>query len=100
PPPTDLTPFPYPTLFRSRPHEPLGSAAVSRRLLRRTVGGQRHHRRRSRQSLLPVGDLSLQLFSLEPLSLPGGVVRILRRQLGKRDRKSTRLNSSHLGISY
>src|SRR3712207_7723950 len=81
--PPRSTLFPYTTLFRSR-----GSAGGARRrragvalrARRRQRRGGRHVRRGGR---------------------PGGGGRRLRRRLvPRRDRKSTRLNSSHANISY
>src|SRR5437899_8691634 len=89
-PPTRSTPFPYTTLFRSRGSE-------------------------TRQALLDFGFTPTALFnnldllkidraSIDALIVShghfdhfGGLVSLLKRD---RDRKSTRLNSSHLGISY
>src|SRR5262245_63105356 len=55
--------------------------------------GAGYCRPRYRQPVLadPVGDAALRLARAPP---PGAALR------GSRDRKSTRLNSSHLGISY
>src|SRR3989442_9063926 len=82
--PPKSTLFPYPPLFRSRGHAllrqtvegPLGRAPHAAGGL---VGGERRehrHRRRAEEAARGV------------------------RRAAKRDRKSTRLNSSHVRISY
>src|SRR2546430_6861027 len=72
--PPRSTLFPYTTLFRSRSRPDLaGREKPHHRLLRRTS------RRRKRRGLVLQGGLGAQ---------------------SKRDRKSTRLNSSHSQISY
>src|SRR5947199_5006395 len=70
--PPRSTLFPYTTLFRSRPHHPL------------------HRRRRD-------GGRHLEGFRT---GVRRGRGQSFRGQEKDRDRKSTRLNSSHLGISY
>src|SRR5690349_23149622 len=80
--PPRSTLFPYTTLFRSPPHPPHG--AVQQVLL--------HHRglaelAAQRRALLPSGGAPHHL-GHRPAAAPG------------RDRKSTRLNSSHVEISY
>src|SRR5207249_11448988 len=94
PPPPRSTLFPYTTLFRSLPRRahrrrdgPRARVAVRVRLLL-DLGADRHHRGER-------GGRSGQQLRLD---LPPGL-----RQLGVRaaqDRKSTRLNSSHVSISY
>src|SRR5205814_8385915 len=76
PPPPRSTLFPYTTLFRSRRSSLLSSACQTQ------VSNQRN--RRSIIAALHGDDAA-----------PVALVRHLRL-----DRKSTRLNSSHLGISY
>src|SRR3712207_8089550 len=82
--PPKSTPFPYPALFRSPAARELLAGRAPLRLgahPRRRVGGRRgEHPRRARRRGAP----RLRL-----------VVELLRR-----DRKSTRLNSSHANISY
>src|SRR5205814_7215934 len=90
--------FPYTTLFRSVSYTdlfggPVGEPAnLLRRLLQRFAGG--------------VIQLSTQGSRIEFLQKmdPKGRQQRAGTQLGQirfgRDRKSTRLNSSHLGISY
>src|SRR5262245_62655491 len=74
-PPSSSTVFPYTTLFRSRPpRDPLGS--------RRPAAGRQPQRAARREPARPA------LRQRRP-----------ERRAGA-DRKSTRLNSSHLGISY
>src|SRR5690606_28381350 len=46
----------------------------------RAVGRQLQRRRRARQLLLPVAELRLQRFTLQPAALPRRVVRVLQRQ--------------------
>src|SRR5688500_19697697 len=80
PPPPNSTLFPYTTLFRStahpaRPHHPRRRLRIPPQAPRthlETPLGHRHHHRQPHP----------------------------RHRLGRRDRKSTRLNSSHLVISY
>src|SRR3712207_7085647 len=75
--PPRSTLFPYTTLFRSRDVLDAGDRGTSRVL----VGGQRR----------------LQIGTLQRRDQRD---RVLHRQLRARDRKSTRLNSSHANISY
>ena len=49
-----------------------------------TIRGQFQQGRGSSQLLLPIGQLALQHFSLQPLPLPEGKVGILQGQLGQR----------------
>src|SRR5205814_4382737 len=86
--------FPYTTLFRSRnlfsPHCPLGHrplVAAERRLV---IAGEADR-------IVPPGHAeALAAHWQAPIEwFPGGHLAQLVR-----DRKSTRLNSSHLGISY
>src|SRR5205814_10447422 len=82
PPPPSSPLFPYTTLFRS-PHvllDPLGQLA-----------GRRHAAGALRQTLRDA--LALLEIAVDDHLL-------LARQRLAEDRKSTRLNSSHLGISY
>src|SRR2546426_2121190 len=83
--PPRSTLFPYTTLFRSM--------LVLPRRVRRRVGHLVRLQRPKRHQALSV---------LLPLLLPGGrrVPGNLLEELPPRDRKSTRLNSSHLVISY
>src|SRR2546427_9602870 len=76
--PPRSTLFPYTTLFRSDQAPRLPAAHHARR----GPHGHRRHRRRTHSSIA---------------RKPGRVVSPRR---GKRDRKSTRLNSSHSQISY
>src|SRR5207249_11999208 len=81
PPPPTPTLFPYTTLFRSR-READPDRAQARR--------QRVHRQERQSHRPPVG------------AAPGGRGHRLQRDRPARrgDRKSTRLNSSHVSISY
>src|SRR5437899_13063827 len=83
-PPTPPTLFPYTTLFRSqlglRPREAPGAAREARGWRRRHQGRGGHRDRDEGEEGAGRG---------RP-----------QRHAGRRDRKSTRLNSSHLGISY
>src|SRR5947209_16294833 len=75
--PPRSTLFPYTTLFRS----PVVEHRVDRREVRRPVVVEQ----------VAVADVEQE---------PEGRVEPLRRALAQRDRKSTRLNSSHANISY
>src|SRR3712207_7147383 len=85
--PPRSTLFPYTTLFRSALHEEVGALDE----LDAAVGGSR----------LELGDLDLlgELDPHEVAALRRGEAS-LRDVLFQRDRKSTRLNSSHANISY
>src|SRR2546426_5607153 len=83
--PPRSTLFPYTTLFRSRKRD---TSAVNLRK-------QRHLKFRVARR---VANLELKLFPLEPFAVVKRPVHL--DDLGQRDRKSTRLNSSHLVISY
>src|SRR5205814_10462990 len=88
PPPPSPTLFPYTTLFRSQPHQ------LRHELARRLDAPP--------PAPCPVHDAAPS--SLRPLLAghPPPAARPLRLRLRRPplDRKSTRLNSSHLGISY
>src|SRR5256885_6067543 len=75
--PPRSTLFPYTTLFRSRPREVVAHA-------RGRAGGGRGEPRGARDRRLVEGRLGIER----------------REGAARRDRKSTRLNSSHLVISY
>src|SRR3712207_7023696 len=80
--PPRSTLFPYTTLFRSGRQRAHPVVLSARRLRRRGAAGAlaaRHGGRGPARRLLPVGAAG---------------------RLGRRDRKSTRLNSSHANISY
>src|SRR5207253_5761507 len=87
--------FPYTTLFRShrRFERRLGARAHPRRLAgsrsaaRRETGLAGFRRERKRKRRRPAFGAAFAL-------------RALRAAAGYRDRKSTRLNSSHVAISY
>src|SRR3712207_6920430 len=92
--PPRSTLFPYTTLFRS-----LDVAEV----LRHGQAGQRHaHARPGRLVHLAEDEHRLvddaRLLHLEPEVVP--LARALAHAAERRDRKSTRLNSSHANISY
>src|SRR3712207_8799150 len=76
--PPRSTLFPYTTLFRSHGRQPVRPLAGSRQAL-----------------LLPLREL--QQRRLPAVVLGGDPARL---ESGERDRKSTRLNSSHANISY
>src|SRR5262245_64539200 len=86
PPPPTSTLFPYTTLFRSRvaadDDHPLGGAVAVAHL---TVEAGRESADVGLGGLVPDRELE------RVVGVVGG---------GRQDRKSTRLNSSHLGISY
>src|SRR3712207_8795024 len=88
--PPRSTLFPYTTLFRSVP------ARRGRRAdeARQPVGGRHGHRSRDQ----PRGDREDP--RLHRGRAGGGCAAPDRRRAGERDRKSTRLNSSHANISY
>src|SRR5205807_9262801 len=81
--------FPYTTLFRSDPRR--GRERQSRRIGRCTV---EHHDAQRRHEQAPT---VAQVVAKQEASF-GGDIR--RRKPPASDRKSTRLNSSHLVISY
>src|SRR5207249_7750607 len=94
------TPFPYPTLFRSR--QEAGKDGDLRLLLACQVLApalaECLHRLAPRLDLAPEHGGDLVLGVLPAVALLG----VIDRALGhaQRDRKSTRLNSSHVSISY
>ena len=47
------------------------------------IGRELQHRRRVFQFFLPVGKLLIDDLASQPLALPGGVIDILQRQVGK-----------------
>src|SRR5690349_22758766 len=86
PPPTS-TLFPYTTLFRSLP------------ILPRISTGKRKGRRKAKsRSRSPKPPYSTTLAGTLPV--PPKMGNLILLWDGKRDRKSTRLNSSHVEISY
>src|SRR3712207_7681453 len=86
--PPRSTLFPYTTLFRSALAEGIHARAV------RPVGAARRQRRQ-REGHDRAGHAALARHRALALA-PAGE----RRQCLRRDRKSTRLNSSHANISY
>src|SRR5205814_10405241 len=90
-PPPPPPPFPYTTLFRS--HQPRRQLQVEQ------VGGRRAGPQPAQPHLLAPGmdDADARRIVQE---LPEGVQRPRLERVDQVDRKSTRLNSSHLGISY
>src|SRR5207249_8395570 len=91
PPPPRSTLFPYTTLFRSTDQR---RPAWHRHRRRRHLGGARAQRRRdpaARRSRHP---------HLAGRRQAGRVCKKNSGQQGQGDRKSTRLNSSHVSISY
>src|SRR5256885_6426322 len=87
--PPRSTLFPYTTLSRSRAPEPAEAPAGN---LRDRRGGRRQ--RTTDPSLSPANLRRRQRH------LDGEPAALARRRSQRRDRKSTRLNSSHLVISY
>src|SRR5438045_6629902 len=84
PPATSSTLFPYTTLFRS----------LCREILSELLGPEGHLIKANPDNC--PGDADLYLWDgAAPVDLPQRLA-----QSHSRDRKSTRLNSSHLGISY
>src|SRR5205814_8593691 len=88
PPPPTPTLFPYTTLFRSR-GERLRPSPQQRAISRRTG-----HRPPD-----PVADPRHRMAGT-PVRVPRTTTHRHRHPVSRIDRKSTRLNSSHLGISY
>src|SRR5205814_9613815 len=88
-PPPNSTLFPYTTLFRSRAQH--YQVAIAKRRFRKPA---RMHFRDN-----PAQPLQDRLEVRERLVVGHRQPRSVRREQ-PRDRKSTRLNSSHLGISY
>src|SRR2546427_2832675 len=84
--PPRSTLFPYTTLFRSQP-SPYGSCLYD-------LVVAKLERPRARQPLDPVGKIVAQVRDSEPRTCATIF------PTGSRDRKSTRLNSSHSQISY
>src|SRR5207302_9665321 len=91
PPPPTPTPSPYTTLFRSphRDHLVASRQPSERRLPAGLDDEVRHHQQQS----------AAARDGRHPLER-GGQVRAPGRGLARPDRKSTRLNSSHVKISY
>src|SRR5437899_7677542 len=91
--PARSTLFPYTTLFRSGELTPLGvptAAAKEARLKKvKSLGARQYCEIRPR---------NLRVVKRRSLDRPRSWVSL--RLIGTEDRKSTRLNSSHLGISY
>src|SRR3712207_7036678 len=79
--PPRSTLFPYTTLFRSQPREVRQDLAHQRE---RRAEERRHHRRGRERALERLEEERVALVE----------------DVGQRDRKSTRLNSSHANISY
>src|SRR5205814_10324671 len=93
PPSPTSTLFPYTTLFRSRPDVP--------RLRRPLLRSCRNQGRASSLRRRRLHERTLDhLRRREAPSLEDRRPRPPRRPPNRLDRKSTRLNSSHLGISY
>src|SRR5262245_65308462 len=81
PPPTSSPLFPYTTLFRSLEARDLGKLNVHQDEVRAMRACERYR--------------------VEPVARLDGAVAVCVQEVVKElDRKSTRLNSSHLGISY
>src|SRR3712207_6977927 len=86
--PPRSTLFPYTTLFRSRA-----------RLLQLQLRGARRLPRADRR-LLALRPGGADLHADAPVQRRAAAARGVRQAGGDRDRKSTRLNSSHANISY
>src|SRR5205814_8426122 len=98
PPPSTL--FPYTTLFRSAQLERRLGRPAGRLLVGRQVAAREDDSLRAEAAHEVIGnvmgmDLAVDLRLAHPAS---DQLRVLRAEI--QDRKSTRLNSSHLGISY
>src|SRR5205814_4362000 len=89
--------FPYTTLFRS---EGTGRGLVGRRLLAGSAAGELATERRWVQGTTAGREATLEGGLLDFNRLRGRRRGHFQGGGGDRDRKSTRLNSSHLGISY
>src|SRR5207249_7951376 len=94
PPTPTPTPFPYTTLFRSPAPRSRGAQAI--------VGSQ--NPRRDPRDRLPGRDPEpfrrARLHGVRHSGREGDAGRLAQPLLPARDRKSTRLNSSHVSISY
>src|SRR3712207_8881312 len=95
--PPRSTLFPYPTLFRSRPGDPSGTASGGE-LAEEVLIGEPVVRGIAEL----VGDhpLGPRLLALRQLGQERVLDQALQHLVPGLDRKSTRLNSSHANISY
>src|SRR5438045_4879910 len=80
---------PYTTLFRSH--------VIPKTL---TAQGGRAQRKEPDQNCIPVPGAELAFAGRGQRAVEGGKKEVLAHRRSLVDRKSTRLNSSHLGISY
>src|SRR5690349_23538454 len=78
--------FPYTTLFRSQPTSRKRKAAPQGPETHAAPGEDDQQKLQTQEPSLPA----------DPLAIPP----VVRRRIGTEDRKSTRLNSSHVEISY
>src|SRR5262245_64902235 len=83
--PADRTLFPYTTLFRSEQEATAFRAVALTQQLPRMLQGTAS---------------ALAMNQVEQFGIRGGAAEMLGASFEAQDRKSTRLNSSHLGISY
>src|SRR5699024_12263647 len=90
-------PFPYTTLFRSEPAVPLTLDVVSNILKEDSLSLQTDATCQHSRTTMPT---PLQKRTNYLLQLSRYKLRILIGILTGQDRKSTRLNSSHVSISY
>src|SRR5690625_5374428 len=88
--PATATLFPYTTLFRSH-HVHLDQRAHSKR---------RHADRRACRAVLGREEALIGLVEARIVALELGQIAAALEHMRKIDRKSTRLNSSHVAISY
>src|SRR5205814_10480873 len=99
PPPPRSTLFPYTTLFRSKPLVYLDSASSSqkpRTVLDAMEHHHRHHYANVHRGIYTIAEESTAAYE----GARAKVAKLLNARATGEDRKSTRLNSSHLGISY
>src|SRR5690606_40152157 len=99
-PPAPLPPpFPYTTLFRSQHAAPVPARNLLTRALRLTVLAEFHEDGRQRHQLRAIGKVT-RLEDLLPIKEACRLYEAFLDPISPGDRKSTRLNSSHVKISY
>src|SRR5206468_12797597 len=99
-PPLDPTPFPYTTLFRSRAVRVRIAQILCLDALDRLLARRRGGRLRVPLVLVRAREREEDLERLALLARPALLGVVGKQVQRRRDRKSTRLNSSHDQISY
>src|SRR5205814_7513847 len=99
PPPTPPL-FPYPTLFRSEDAVAPEAKETARAAIAAAVTAGGYAPRELVLRVNPIDTVWGHADLATAATLPIGVVLLPKVENAERDRKSTRLNSSHLGISY